>query len=753
MTLPAAATLEFLLTERLAPWLLTYGVHSSLLLLVALVAARWMSSASARERMWKFAMLGPLLTASLQLGASTDVMREINAQPEGPVGAYLPSTVESPGPAVVPVGVPSGGGTLKAEALPSETRLSTSSVAAPPSTWPLVLTGAWMVMAMLAGLHFFHVRRRLVKQLGHRERLQSGALFETLERLVRGVRMAGRVRLTESAQLSSPVAIGRREICVPARVREGLDGAEQESLLAHELAHLARRDPAWLIGAHLIERVLFFQPLLRLVRRRLSEEMELMADAWAVGHTEDPVRMARCLARVAEWVESDGKPQLAPGMASSPSQLVRRIESVLEPQDPKRARRSSRFVACLGVLSLGALAYAGPRVYGASAPPSPLELARWELDASWADLQEELSQDLLESEKTEANERGNPLWAAGGVPPQPGAPGSSEVGQDPIVEVPIRIGDVLRIYDTYRPEALNRTETVGGLGTVILPELGRVVVLGLNRTEFELLVRDAYAEYYDLIDLHVQHTPSSRRICMAGAVREPGTHELKEGVTLWEAVLAHRAKDGEPDLSRVRLIRPDPANPLVMTVDVTHILTTGDTTYNVLLHPGDIIFVPTKENTSEVNALAHEVRELQKKLDRYLKAREVHDKLADTAEERFLARVKRERARHSDATGPRLDIELDLSKRPSADGAVQVVTYNLRWELDKPYSASARFEADSLEAILPVLDDLSWRKADYVVVITNLHRGMRRHDIEAVWNAVNERGFESVRTGSDEEHY
>ena len=39
-------------------------------------------------------------------------------------------------------------------------------------------------------------------------------------------------------------------------------------MLAHEIAHLVRRDPQWLVLARAIEMVFFFQPLNRLARRR-----------------------------------------------------------------------------------------------------------------------------------------------------------------------------------------------------------------------------------------------------------------------------------------------------------------------------------------------------------------------------------------------------------------------------------------------------------------------------------------------------
>ena len=56
-------------------------------------------------------------------------------------------------------------------------------------------------------------------------------------------------------------------------------------MLAHEVAHLVRRDPHWLVAARVIETVLFVQPLNRLARLRLQEVAEYLSDDWAMART------------------------------------------------------------------------------------------------------------------------------------------------------------------------------------------------------------------------------------------------------------------------------------------------------------------------------------------------------------------------------------------------------------------------------------------------------------------------------------
>ncbi|NUP98046.1 MAG: hypothetical protein HUU28_17955, partial [Planctomycetaceae bacterium] len=54
-------------------FLLTYAIHSTLLLgLACLIAPRFARSLALRERIWKFAMFGALVTSLVQVGASME---------------------------------------------------------------------------------------------------------------------------------------------------------------------------------------------------------------------------------------------------------------------------------------------------------------------------------------------------------------------------------------------------------------------------------------------------------------------------------------------------------------------------------------------------------------------------------------------------------------------------------------------------------------------------------------------------------
>jgi HEAT repeat protein len=149
---------------------------------------------------------------------------------------------------------------------------------------------------------------------------------------------------------------------LPERFLQQLDADEQRAALAHEIAHVVRRDPAWRILAGALERAFFFQPLNRVARAKLCESAEFLCDQWAVQHTRAPLALARCLSTVASWTSpaSDGLAAGASTMARSDSPLIRRVTRILN--EPRVARRPS--VVWLA-LPLAVVAMAAPLVTAA----------------------------------------------------------------------------------------------------------------------------------------------------------------------------------------------------------------------------------------------------------------------------------------------------------------------------------------------------------------------------------------------------
>ena len=179
---------------------------------------------------------------------------------------------------------------------------------------------------------FGYTGRRLVLtgRLGDRRLVVDREVTAQLDALKRetGVRLP--IRLTSSRTISSPVALGGGEICLPDAALAELSAEQRRAMLAHELAHLVRYDPQWLTLACLVERALFFQPMNRLARRGVQTSAEYLADEWAARRTGGGVPLARALVKVAEWIQASPLSVPVAGFAEERSQLTVRVSRLLD---------------------------------------------------------------------------------------------------------------------------------------------------------------------------------------------------------------------------------------------------------------------------------------------------------------------------------------------------------------------------------------------------------------------------------------
>ena len=345
-------------------WLLTYLIHSTVLLGSAwLLTRRRRLEPAASDLLWKVALLAPLITGTIQSRLALSTPAAVRLQ-VAPVAQAEP-------PALTQRAVPNSPAPLT----PGLRQGSVNQPASGGPSLPVVVVVLWGLIALASSLYYVARRLILIGRLADRRAVNDGPLAATLAelRLTTGYRR--RVRLTMARTISSPVALGLSEICVPELALSELGAEQQRSMLAHELAHLARRDSVWLAGASLIERLFFFQPLNRLARRELETAAEYLSDEWAMQKTGSAVSLAKCLATVAEWIQASPLGVPVAGLAERRSLLVSRISRLLEARLPSSpaSRRVWAAAAALGVVVTIA---AAPRVSQSSPPATVRESFR-----------------------------------------------------------------------------------------------------------------------------------------------------------------------------------------------------------------------------------------------------------------------------------------------------------------------------------------------------------------------------------------
>ena len=180
--------------------------------------------------------------------------------------------------------------------------------------------------------------------------MRQGPVLRLLEDLARRAGLRRAPTLSVHAACPTPMAWSSTEICVPPRFFSELSGDEQQAALAHELAHVVRRDPLWHGLGSLIQRVFFFQPLNRLGFARWQEAAEYRCDAWAVRQTGDSLSLARCLTSVGSWVvESPASGSPGPvAMLQRRSPLVSRIARLTRERPESWVTTRWTFVVAIG---------------------------------------------------------------------------------------------------------------------------------------------------------------------------------------------------------------------------------------------------------------------------------------------------------------------------------------------------------------------------------------------------------------------
>lgn len=231
-----------------------------------------------------------------------------------------------------------------------------------PGTGVDVLVGAYaLIAAVLVGRRVAGARRLARLLAGAREPVGYGRIMPLLHRLSAGMGVAvpRLVLLPECPGGAFTAGLRRPVLALDPVLADRLDDREMEGLLAHELAHLKRRDNHVGLAVGLFRDVVFFLPPVHLALRWLRTEQEESADELASELTGRPVALASSILKVWDRHREHGSrgPQLAcaaVGAATATATpardaLTQRVERLLEAPGRALSRRRRRLEAALAV--------------------------------------------------------------------------------------------------------------------------------------------------------------------------------------------------------------------------------------------------------------------------------------------------------------------------------------------------------------------------------------------------------------------
>ena len=319
--------------DAAASVVLTMALHASVALALAWLAQHtvWRRQPQRAALGWRIAATAALLGA---LAGATPATSD----------RTLPAPAASAGLAAANVATAAPSSTLAAAtAAGPKQRMGGRGAAPPPAAaaprserWrpaPIRLPWAsswqrWLACAWLAGLLLVLARLLGARRQLPRPRWPAPPPLQLAADRVAAALGTAPARVFVDPAIASPLALPGRRILLPGWACT-LPAADTEALLAHELWHLARRDPLWRLLDRLLLAPLWFHPLAWQALRQLDALSERSCDAAAARLQGSGAPLARCLA--ACLVHAAGRPPLlAPAMSRPAGAVARRVQSLLQ---------------------------------------------------------------------------------------------------------------------------------------------------------------------------------------------------------------------------------------------------------------------------------------------------------------------------------------------------------------------------------------------------------------------------------------
>lgn len=179
-------------------------------------------------------------------------------------------------------------------------------------------------------------------------------LWEAAEKRLE--KQLGRVRnwvLKYSSSIQSPMIVGwfRPVIIIPLSLVNGLTSKEAEAVLAHEAAHILRRDFPVNLVQTLIETIFYYNPFVAMLSNWVRREREHCSDDRAVELLDDQLVYAQALLKAGEFSPGQKNNAMAPALGGKKMKLLQRVERILLKSHQKNTIMI-RFMSASFILSI-----------------------------------------------------------------------------------------------------------------------------------------------------------------------------------------------------------------------------------------------------------------------------------------------------------------------------------------------------------------------------------------------------------------
>ena len=152
----------------------------------------------------------------------------------------------------------------------------------------------------------------------------------------------------------------------------------------------------------------------------------------------------------------------------------------------------------------------------------------------------------------------------------------------------------LSVFDL---KELDQTVRVADDGSITLPLLGHLQVAGLTKGELEGTIARLLEERYvrnPQVTIFVKEYVS-KKVAVSGAVKKPDTYEMLGQKTLLEMISLAGGLDKDLGKEIVIFRSKEDGDAERISIDLDKLVYEADPSLNVLVMPGDIVYVPSVE--------------------------------------------------------------------------------------------------------------------------------------------------------------
>jgi len=543
------------------------------------------NSARVRHWIWLAASLKLLLPVSLFVGLGMHVGARTD------IGLPQPSW-----PAIRTVSQPFSASE------PTSAELTPVHVVQPSST---PLTRRLFLLLWLLGclsVAFFRIwgwRRTAILTRGAR-RLHEGREVELLRRVQSRHGLTSRLRLAAAASTVEPGVHGvlRPVLLLPAGITDQLDDDHLETILAHELCHIGRRDNLLATLHVIVETIFWFYPLVWWIGSRLVDERERACDEDVLRMGNDPLIYAGAILQVCEFYLAT--PDSVVSRATG-SNLKIRIEDIM-------TQRIIHKVGVARTLLLAGVAIAFvavPVAFGmsraqrtsqidevleAAFPISPLPQLQAGATARVSQALPPVKGPAPRVNTTRPEDPGRAVEAYLARSTVQAAP--TPARQEVPKEYVIGPEDELEIVVWRQPELSRARVVVRPDGRIGLPLLSDIPAAGLTPMALRDSIQSQLKNWVD--DPHVTvlvQTPTKPQVTIQGAIAKPGQYSLASRTTVL-ALIGRAGGFGEfAQRNQIVVFREENGKVSRHLFNYATFVSGSDLEQNLILQDGDIVIV------------------------------------------------------------------------------------------------------------------------------------------------------------------